>query len=245
MIKSAINDNDFKQAALVAHSLKGVSANIGADFVRENAELIEDILLKKAEDGIEIDPEKLNSLLIECAHNVDKMVNTIHSALDSYEDSLNVVKSFDRNAVELLVEKLKAQLTSFDIEAIDTLYQILEYLAPESRPEITNKLISVLETYDYIDAGKLLEEFDSQLAMLSSESGKAKIDNDELRHKLEVLLAQVRQFDSTAVDLVDDLFTFELKKEVLDDLERVRSSLGQYDFSAGSKGIEKIIAAHL
>ncbi|MGL1956839.1 MAG: response regulator [Colwellia sp.] len=92
-IRAALAEKDYKTAELVAHTLKGVAGNIGANFVvpvAEQLELLFSANLEKGEalasvNASEKEPESISedernnieSLLIECEVKLTQMVATI------------------------------------------------------------------------------------------------------------------------------------------------------------------------
>ncbi|MGL1956837.1 MAG: response regulator, partial [Colwellia sp.] len=258
-IRAALAEKNYKTAELVAHTLKGVAGNIGANFVVPAAEQLELLFSANLEKGealvsvnaSEKEPEStsedernsIEALLIECEVNLTQMVATIeHDQKNALSQAVNNDKQtvFDVNAIKVLLAILKTNISNFDSLASDTLQQIFTYLHADDLSVAANDLASALESYDFDSAERLVLAFEEELISHQTSNTAQTISNEELKGKLTAIGEQIENFDSTVVDAVDDLLEFELVESLVDRLEKIRDALSQYDFDSGEEQLNKL-----
>lgn len=166
-IRTAIKEKDYQAAILIAHSLKGLTGNIGATFVMPSAQQLELLFTAKVEKGGVLVADEVEKLLTECEAQLMQMV----SAIENDQQNLTAQagnKSFDANLIAQLLTNLKEQIDGFDSAATDTLQEILSYIQTEQLSDVTTKLTNALESYDFDGAKQLVEEFDVELNSYTS-----------------------------------------------------------------------------
>ncbi|GLX83285.1 hypothetical protein theurythT_27370 [Thalassotalea eurytherma] len=156
----ALSENNLKQAIIAIHTLRGVAANIGANFILENAEKIEILLCNVEDKGQPYDEQQVKKLLEQCSSQHHQMIETINLWLVKSK-TVNQLKAKPKEAIseDALRESLLAiheKLDSFDSSAIDDLEYIMSMAVPT---EINNELKNIYEVvsqYDFETASEQL-----------------------------------------------------------------------------------------
>jgi CheY-like chemotaxis protein len=165
-IRAAIDAQDYQTALIAAHTLKGVSATIGANFVVPSAEKIELLLSDKIEKGKTLVTDELNTLFLACEVKLRKMIITIEDdqlAQKSYENK----QSFNAEEVTRLFIDLKEKIDCFDSSASDTLHDILSFIDGDNLSDTASELNNALEIYDFDNAESLLGLFEQEIVQLA------------------------------------------------------------------------------
>ncbi|CAK0762590.1 two-component system, sensor histidine kinase and response regulator [Gammaproteobacteria bacterium] len=156
-IRYATASGDLKQAAHLAHTLKGVAGNIGANSLYQAARNFEVALLAEQ-------TESLSALLVTAGDELNQVVSAIRTNLSSASlvafgpvDSLNVEELVPR------LRELRNLLTQYDSEAEDHLVMLMMDV---SDPVILHSL-QILEEkiaqYDFDSALMSLDVLNGQL----------------------------------------------------------------------------------
>jgi polar amino acid transport system substrate-binding protein len=176
-IRQAVNEEDYHSAELIAHTLKGVAGNIGADFVVPSAEKLERMLNQRVEKGTAIKQGEFDSVLLECEVKLAQMINTIEADQQVIE-KVEEQKAFDGEAVFNLLNELKMNVENFDSAAGDTLQELLTYLDNKNLPSVASGLTKALEGYDFEKAETLLNDFEEIInQFIDTQVGKLNEDN--------------------------------------------------------------------
>lgn len=241
-IRTAVANEDWQNAVLVAHTLKGVAGSVGANFVVPDAEKLENLFNECLENEIVINHDELESLLLSCEVNVVKMVTAIEKDQQSIAQVV-ASSTIDHDKVAGLINELKAQIDNFDSMAIDTVHLLLDNLGSQQIPSVGKELATMLESYDFDGASAVLASFESEL--LSGEGSQQEniLDKQVLLVKLTSIGEQIENFDSTVVDSVDELLEHKLETDVVSAVEQIRTSLERYDFETGETQLAQVIAS--
>ena len=167
-IKAAIAKNDFQTALLASHTLKGVAATIGANFVVPPAEKLEQLFNEKIEKGIELVPDEVAALLLDCDVKLVQMLKAINDdqiTLNNQNDQVNQ-QAFNAAAVTKLVIELKIKIDGFDSEASDTLQQIFSFIDANNLSNTATELKNSLDAYDFDRAEILFITFEQEMIQL-------------------------------------------------------------------------------
>jgi CheY-like chemotaxis protein len=242
-IKEAINKKEYRTALIAAHTLKGVAATIGANFVVPSAEKIELLLNDKIEKGKAIEKEELEILLIECEVKLTQMIATINNDQQASKKA-EQKPIFNVKAVDNLLLDLKDKIDNFDSAASETLEELLTYIDIEELSNDVTELVKALAAYNFDRVEELYTVLKQDINDYNYHGNKQVIDDESLFSKINVIGQQIENFDSTVVDSVDELLDFELDNEVYTALEKIRDVLSQYDFEAGIEQLDKIKASY-
>jgi two-component system, sensor histidine kinase and response regulator len=148
-IKAAMEKGDVALAELVAHTLKGVSGNIGADEAQAAAGELEESI---GDEGI----------LTRLALVMDATIARIRSAIAGSEDksegtpAMTAMPSTSIAPAEILV-KLERYIKESDSEAVDYLASIRDELAAACPRDLFERLETALRAYDFPAAIRALE----------------------------------------------------------------------------------------
>ncbi len=154
-IQSALNNNDVNLAMRIAHSLKGVSANIGADDLHK--------LAGKLETAIKQQNGELHKGLLE---NVNESLEQVFSAIESLEvkqaespavvDTVESEKPMDSSKIASIIEKLKELLEDDDSEATRCLSSLKEELKGSNFQIELDQMEHLIGGYDFEGALEVL-----------------------------------------------------------------------------------------
>ena len=149
---------DWELAERLAHTLKGVAGNIGADALRESCATLE------AQSGVkQVEKSAIDiatSALAVVMQSLSKIVDTGRKASSS--------NKLDKEALTAVLELLVQQLEDFDTEALDTIDSNRGLFCTEAIAQKCESLEKALEAYDFETALNFSSEmFD----LLQAEAG--------------------------------------------------------------------------
>jgi polar amino acid transport system substrate-binding protein len=156
-----IQHNDFETAERTAHTLKGVSALIGADKLRTISESLESsVRSEKVPDlGKEIEEARVELMMV-----FERFREYLHQQDDDIAEGDNDEISLPefKNKLVQLQEKLQA----YDAEADDDLREIIKLAGTSSTAPQLKKLAKLLDQYDFegglVVIGEILENLSTQ-----------------------------------------------------------------------------------
>jgi len=156
----ALSENNLKQAIIAIHTLRGVAANIGANFILENAEELEILLCNVEDKGQPYDELQVKKLLEQCSSQHHQMIETINHWLVKSK-TVNQPKAKPKEAIseDVLRQSLLAiheKLDSFDSSAIDDLEHIMSMDVPTDINNELNNIYDVVSQYDFDTASEQL-----------------------------------------------------------------------------------------
>ena len=112
-ILEALDGNDWSSAERFAHTLKGVSGNIGATELQQLAEKLESSIKENSSR------EKLDALLEQVKKPLDELIRQLEQTLP--EERSNTPVSIDPEQLKAVCDKLETLLADDDAEAADVL----------------------------------------------------------------------------------------------------------------------------
>ncbi len=154
-IKLAIDNSDFELAERIAHTIKGVAGNIGADAIFKcSVEL--DVLLKQAQDGTGMDEQALTTLLTELTTHTTALITAIKTS-EVYADEASTADQpkLDPAKFAKLINRLAELLEDDDSEAQSCLDELI---AGTEHAEL-KKLSEMVSDYEFEEALELLQKF--------------------------------------------------------------------------------------
>lgn len=139
-IRSALAENDLKQAEGLVHTLKGIAATIGAYALSESARLLELAIRQQLADQY---PQRLTATDAEMAQVV--------ACVAAYLAANQTAPAPQAPATDLtpLLHQLATQLQSFDSEASSTLLQIKQQAGSHTQNDRWKALECAIDAYDY------------------------------------------------------------------------------------------------
>ena len=161
-IRLAMLEGDRTMAERLAHTLKGIAGNLGADNLHRKLQDLERAIREA------VGPSKIEGLLSSASQDLTVCLAAIDAQLPPPEADTPEVLHIDANPGELaaLIQTALAQLNEFDADAEDSLKQIHSML-PLDDPkahQIMAHIEKCLERYDYEAARNALVELADHLA---------------------------------------------------------------------------------
>ena len=158
-IEKALAEENFEIARQIAHSIKGVSGNLGANNLFQVAGKLEQAAKQE-------DTNQLESLLISFSHTLNCVFDSIAAIDHPNETSSDEKQPLDQDAYECnnleKVQSLVAELTELidtDISEFTERFEVLEKLFDKSKFSVELRTIKdSIERYDIDTAGKTLSE---------------------------------------------------------------------------------------
>lgn len=143
LLTELIDDNRFSDATPVAHSLKGIAGNLGAERLHQ--------IVMQMEASFQQNQKASSRLVGEFEAEVDRVVKSIQEAFPQTKDS-----SHPEQAINIKeVEKIKPQLESLaellklhDMEARSTFHTLKPTLS-EVAPSFASELGDLLDKFDF------------------------------------------------------------------------------------------------
>ncbi|MFA0011338.1 response regulator [Vibrio sp. 10N.261.46.E12] len=168
-MRSAIDKEDYQSAVLSAHTLKGVAATLGVEFVVPPAEKLELLFNERIENGTEITPDVLEDLFEQCEVMLTQMISTIqhdqHTQNDIEEHHQQSAKpELDNSTLLALLIEIKAQIDNFDSTVVDAVDNLLEFELASATYEALEEIREAVNQYDF-DLGE--EQIDKLIALHS------------------------------------------------------------------------------
>ena len=140
-IEKALAEEDRATAERLAHTLKGVTGNVGADQLQEAARALE-MAIKSGEQDV--------TALIAAVRTALSHVLSALAALDSADlPPAGNTGSMDPEKVRPLLEKLRRLLEDDDAEAADVLDNLQEQLSGQRCSADLDKLSLAIDEYDF------------------------------------------------------------------------------------------------
>jgi HPt (histidine-containing phosphotransfer) domain-containing protein len=140
-IRNAINSHQVEEAVRFAHTLKGVSGNIGADELYKAAQKLEALLIDK-------DLDKSEKALEEVSEVLNKIVVVLRSVL-TVETDTDDKKEIDPESLVPLLSNLKEYLHEFNSEAEAVLDEVLEKVKGSNMESDLLDLQNTMNNYDF------------------------------------------------------------------------------------------------
>jgi two-component system sensor histidine kinase/response regulator len=160
-IRTAVEHGDLEGARLLAHTLKGVSGNIGAHRVECGVAELEDALQAGAEAG------SLHALIAHVDVALTASVGEIRKHLADLptKEQAERLRLVDATTVTPLVRRLAALLMAGDGEAADCLESMRDQLAVAFDADDVRKLEAAVNEFDFAVALDLLRQMASRLGI--------------------------------------------------------------------------------
>ena len=169
-ISDAIDADEFAKAHRLAHTLKGTSALLGANRLRQVSFSIETLLAGGEVTKAKMALDRLDRELTSVVDVIGELLPRIrYGALDL--SSVNDEIKKEQNAAEFLklFEKLIPLLESGDTRCLDYGGQIRSILPAYG--EDAEALIGMMENFDFTEAGAALKSIRSRLSAAAADPG--------------------------------------------------------------------------
>ncbi|MCG8334748.1 MAG: response regulator [Proteobacteria bacterium] len=143
----ALDDEDIDQVSELAHGIKGSAANIGAEELRDSAQIIEFICKKEKNVSDQAMINHIKSKLEPFQAEIKRVISSIQTLLDSSDNpSVNPLPSADERTIPSVFTLLADALNQASPLDIKNQINILQHQLPAENLETIN---SKIEDYDY------------------------------------------------------------------------------------------------
>jgi len=154
-IKAALKENNFEQATLLAHSLKGVSGNIGASSLHRQAEHLEALIKQEAVTDTDTALDNMDNELMQVLMGI-KQANLFNTQNHSTSGVIDV------NAMNSMIVNLYSLLKEDDPDALDIMDEMYSLLKGSSMSAKLDSLYKAVGNYDFTTALEQFSDFEQQ-----------------------------------------------------------------------------------
>ncbi len=146
-LKAVLKNNDMKFAQRIAHTLKGVSGNIGAEKLFQASKNLDSSLKKAPHD---IDPELLSDFETELAIVIQGLQgsNLINKAQPSFLET----GTLDPNLILPLLDQLATLVENMDVEAEEKVVEIKHQIGASAGSDLVKKLAAEIDNFEFNEA---------------------------------------------------------------------------------------------
>lgn len=160
-IRKYLADNDIQSAYRTAHTLKGVSGNIGADELYKTSCELENSLKNYKRNG-------LNEIIDKAENALNELLDTISNIAEKYKHDNSTKKTFkngimNTNKVMFLMKELNNRIDGFYSDSIEVLNILKEEASDSSFYSELLKIEIFLGKYDFVKAGAILKKLMADL----------------------------------------------------------------------------------
>lgn len=152
-IRAALQQGDEERAVRLAHTLKGVSGNIGAQTLRSVFSDLETALKEKQ--------SALEPLLAACQQELQQVVRAI-AALETVPEASAAPTSVDMAALTPRLAELRRLLKDSDMDASEVVSALLVHVKGTALAKPLQAIETALEQYDFKRALELLSSSEGQ-----------------------------------------------------------------------------------
>lgn len=152
-IKAALEANDANTAVREAHTLKGLSGNIGATTLFKKAQEIEHMIARE-------EFEHLDAMLMVIESELSSLISTISQALETKNESPLASRKkgvVDKRALFEKLETLKILLVQLDSEASEVIEEVMPLLGDLGYESEAEELFKKVNNFDFEAASAHLE----------------------------------------------------------------------------------------
>jgi PAS domain S-box-containing protein len=150
-ITRALSEGNIDLAERTAHTLKGVSGNIGATDLHKAAIALDDALKNENTEGLEPILEQVSSALCVVLSSIQGIVSKEEKERTDAKGVMDVTK------VTELLGTLRDLLDDYDAKAVEVLDQVQRQITGIEAAPILKQLASQISSYDYDEALESLD----------------------------------------------------------------------------------------
>jgi CheY-like chemotaxis protein len=151
-VSAALESGDRKLAERIAHTLKGVAANIGIKQVHAAAEKLERAI-REGDAAVPVVLEELASVLGPQIQTIQQALGEV--TIPGQEEKANA--RFDAEAASAAVGRLKALLVASDADAEEAFSQVRDAVAGQGEKSRLNALGAAISEFDFEGALVMLD----------------------------------------------------------------------------------------
>jgi len=158
-LAKSLQEGNNESAIRIAHTIRGIAANIGASALAKQAEQLE---LALTDEAIGSNPEAVSRLIANTQQSIDDAFALIDDALAKVETDHSQAP-FDVQKLMSLSEQLAQQIEDFDSAASDTAEQLLDLVVDTPLESKATKLNTLLNEYDFDAAQAVLQDLSAEI----------------------------------------------------------------------------------
>lgn len=156
LITQAITAGDHETAERLAHTLKGVSGNVGADNLQQAAQQLEAAIRDQQTD--------LHATLIEnVANELTPVLTALAELKEATPSSEQKTTTLDIEKITPTLKQLRALLEDDDADAIESLETLQQQLVGDKFTDNLAPLTQAISDYDFETALEYLNKLETQL----------------------------------------------------------------------------------
>mgnify|MGYP000583071804 FL=1 len=222
---AAVDTGDWELAERLAHTLKGVVSNIGAeDLQAVSAELEDEAKARNISDETHTAVKlELEQLLGEIAGIAEENSIDVHEIVIDFEKLTDVL------------QVLSEQVENYDTGANETIDLNHALLSIGELQFQMKGLEKSLENYDFDEAQKYIKSM--QELTVSLESNK----REKMIEIVRELSASISGYDTSASSLLEANRDLLLSMGLVSEIEQLYTALENYDFETATQVVEKIL----
>lgn len=170
-IEQSLVANDWEQVLYLAHTMKGVAGNIGANELQESCLILEKTLKAEQFDQIGAVLEQLNQHTQTLSEELSQLPGVLTGELQGGASELEVA-SVEMNSnesgalsveassevVQLKTTQLKSMLASGDTEVIEVWQDLVSHIDKQVSQQLIGQITEKIENFDFDEALLLVEE---------------------------------------------------------------------------------------
>lgn len=238
-LQASLAAGDRETAIRIAHTLRGIAANIGATVLSQQAQRLELALAETPSPA----STQVNTLIADSESTLLDTFTLINTALANIETAPQQ-PSYDSQQLLSLSEQLAEQIENFDSSANENADKLCAIVSDTSLAIPASQLNQALCAYDFDAAHIALQAFMSAIEVETSDNGadNNSINLEAVREQLQQLATRIEDYDATSTDSIDEIIAMQPGASLTTQLEALRSVLASYDFEQANTLIENIMA---
>lgn len=227
---AATDTGDWETAQRLAHSLKGVAGNIGAESLQSACMALEALAKDHQTDAESREAAK---------YELERVLGSI-ATLESIDDDAHHIHHVDSVKLTDVLSTLLQQINEFDTSAQETLGNNRDILSNGKLKPLSRSLDKALGAYDFDAARTVVEKMLEQYT--DDEELPIAVDALHLDKVLKQLLALINEHDTAAMDLVDSEYVILEQAGIGTEIRRLEKALGSYDFDTAKSIVDGLMS---
>jgi len=157
-LQSLISKDDYEEARILVHTMKGVAGNVGADDLHHRLQEVE-TAIKNRSDAL---PALMTDLISKREHVVEGIIKAFPPTKDKEcEDAPDTISFQETPKLLPQLRELSDLLKKHDVEARE-MYQSMESKLAHAAPKFSKELGVMLDKFDFTSGHLKIESFISE-----------------------------------------------------------------------------------
>jgi HPt (histidine-containing phosphotransfer) domain-containing protein len=218
-----VQDEDWELATRLAHTLKGVAGNIGAEQLQEVCGTLE---AQAKQQQVEVADIELMQ------QELQRVLTSLGSLVKTSTQGADVV--MDTSLINTVLEGLAQQLADFDTGAQDTIDNYHNQLSVGDLKPLLKSLETALAHYDFDAAQSVL------MRMQQAVTKEVAVDKQKLADVISRLAALIADYDTGAQELIEAEESLLIAAGLAAEVKQLSKALEDYDFDAAAEQLTQI-----